>query len=58
MQKSFRLFTFVIALSLTIVPALHAERAGTNPHPQVVVAQPAPTILQIIKSTILGYFGF
>lgn len=58
MQKSFRLFTFVAVLSLTTAPFLHAERAGTNPHPQGVVAQPAPTILEIIKSTVLSYFGF
>lgn len=58
MQKSVRLFTFVAVLSLTIAPAIHAERAGTNPHPQAVVAQPAPTILELIKSTVLGYFGF
>lgn len=54
-MKSIRLFALVAALTLTIAPSMHAERMGTNPHPQVA----APlTTMQIISYTVLSYFGF
>ena len=54
MQKSFRLFALVAALTLTVAPSLHAERMGTNPHPQV--ATPLTT-MQLISYAVLSYFG-
>ena len=54
MQKSFRLFALVAALTLTVAP-VHAEQMGTNPHPQIA----APlTTMQLISYTVLSYFGF
>jgi len=35
MQKSVRLFVLVAMISLAAAPSLKAERAGTNPHPQM-----------------------
>lgn len=52
-MKSIRLFALVATLSFTAAPALYAERAGTNPHPQ----PPPPTTFQLIAYTILSYFG-
>ena len=55
MQKSVRSIALSICvLSAFAVPSLQAERAGTNPHPQV---QPAPTLLQLITYTVWSYFG-
>jgi hypothetical protein len=56
MQKSFRLFVLVAALSLTVDPSLYAERAGTNPHPQAVSAPPLTTF-QLIAYTVMNYLG-
>jgi hypothetical protein len=56
MQKSLRLFVLVAALSLTVGPSLYAERAGTNPHPQAVVA-PQLTTFQLIAYTVMNYLG-
>jgi hypothetical protein len=56
MQKSFRLFVLVAALSLTVDSSLYAERAGTNPHPQAVSAPPLTTF-QLIAYTVMNYLG-
>ena len=54
MQKSARFLVLTASLLATFaIPSLHAERAGTNPHPQT---QSAPTLLQLIMSTVLSYF--
>jgi hypothetical protein len=56
MQKSIRSIAVFAALAMTAVPALHANRMGTNPHPQVAVVPP-PSILDVITYTALSYFG-
>jgi hypothetical protein len=56
MQKSFRLFALVAVLSLVAAPSLHAERTGTNPHPQVVSVV-SPSAWDTIVYTVRSYFG-
>ena len=58
MVKSVRGFALLAALSLSVVPALHAERTGTNPHPQAIAAPEALTTFQLITYTLFSYFAY
>lgn len=53
MHKSIRSFALAATLAFTATCPLNAEPMGTNPHPPT---QPT-SMLQIVKSTILAYFG-
>ncbi len=53
MRKSVCLFAIFVVISTGVAPLLHAERAGTNPHPQTATS----TIVQVIASTVCDYLG-
>jgi hypothetical protein len=57
-SKSVRAFTLMVTLVLTAAPALHAERGGTNPHPQIAAVVEPLTTVQLITYTLLSYFGY
>ena len=57
MVKAVRSFALVAVLSLSVTPALQAERGGTNPHPQMVAAAIPLTTFEIITYTVLSYLG-
>ncbi len=57
MQKSLRSLALVAALALTAAPAIHAERAGCNPHPQVVTV-PASSAISLLVYTVLSVATF
>jgi hypothetical protein len=57
MKTSLRSFALVASiLSLIAAPTAHAERLGTNPHPQVVTADPDSTTA-IVAYTVLVVLG-
>jgi hypothetical protein len=53
MKTFVRSFVLAFVLALIATPSLHAERTGTNPHPQVALL----TTLQIIGLTVSIYLG-
>ena len=55
MQKSIRLFALVAAMTFAVVPSMHAEQMGTNPHPQVTKA--APGTWAAFVYTVRSYLG-
>ncbi len=55
MQNATRSFALIVVLCLLSASSLLGERAGTNPHPQVVAAEPSGTMLQVIAYTVLSY---
>lgn len=56
MSKSCRSLALVAAIFLLAVPAVRADRMGTNPRPQLSPLTPATTV-GIAASAILAYFG-
>ncbi len=55
MQKSIRTFAVAAVLALTVSPAMHAERMGTNPRPQDIGAKSVS--LTVFAYTILSSLG-
>lgn len=56
MQKSLRSFALVAAISLALVPAVHADQTGCNPHPQVATVV-APSVLSTYVLVVVSLLG-